>query len=255
VVGSSVPDAIATTLASARGEVSMMARIPRQAPTQEAEKRRSRTKDPFAICAATLVVPLLLVFTSFGAARAQDMQTLFAGRASHGGFGGPVVKFSDVGGSLGVWIGGRGGWIIGFEGPHSISLGGGGYGLASSHPVPDPAAAGWPGREDLRVRAGYGGFELEYTNRSQRLLHWTASTLIGAGSVALETAEFPVTADEPAFFVLEPGLHGELNVTRFLRLHAGLSYRYTSGVDRAGFTDRDFSGVNGTIAFKFGGFP
>jgi hypothetical protein len=233
----------------------MMANTTRQALTGEARKNCFRTKRPLARRAATLVILLLLVFTSVDPARAQDMQTLFAGRVSHGGFGGPVVKFSDVGGSPGVWVGGRGGWIIGFGNHHSISLGGGGYGLASSHPVPDPAAAEWPGHEDLRVRAGYGGFEVEYTNRSQRLLHWTATTLIGAGSVAVETPEFPVTADEPAFFVLEPGLHGELNVTRFLRLHAGLSYRHTSGVDRAGFTDRDFSGVNGRIALKFGGFP
>jgi hypothetical protein len=232
-----------------------MAHVARQALTRKGGKHSSKAKSALATRAATLVVPLLLVFTSFGAARAQDMQTLFAGGVSHGGFGGPVVKFSDVGGSLGVWVGGRGGWIIGFGNNHSISLGGGGYGLASSHPVLDPDAAGWPEREDLRVRAGYGGLELEYTNRSQRLLHWTASTLIGAGSVALETADFPVAADEPSFFVLEPGMHGELNVTRFLRLHAGLSYRYTSGADRAGFTDRDFSGVNGTIALKFGGFP
>jgi hypothetical protein len=233
----------------------MMSNAARQVLTAEARKHCFSTKRSIARGAAALVVPLLLVFTSMGAARAQDVQTLFAGRVSHGGFGGPVVKFSDVGGSLGVWVGGRGGWIIGFGDHHSISLGGGGYGLASSHPVPDPAAAGWPEKEDLRVRAGYGGFELEYTNRSQRLVHWTASTLIGAGSVAVEGADVPVSAEEPAFFVLEPGLHAELNVTRFLRLHAGFSYRHTSGAERAGYTDRDFSGVSGRIALKFGGFP
>jgi hypothetical protein len=204
--------------------------------------------------AAAFLLPVLLLFTSAGASGAQETQTLFQGGVSHGGFGGPVVKFGSVGGDLGVWVGGRGGWIIGFGG-NSISLGGGGYGLATSHPVPDPASAGWPGREDIQARVGYGGFALEYTHRSRRLLHWTASTLIGAGSVALEAGGVPLTADEPSFFALEPGLHGELNVTHFLRLHAGLSYLHTSGASLAGFRDRDFSGGNATVMVRFGGFP
>lgn len=43
---------------------------------------------------------------------AQEIQTLFGSDVSHGGFGAPVVKFSDVNGDLGGWVGGRGGWII-----------------------------------------------------------------------------------------------------------------------------------------------
>ncbi len=227
-----------------------------RARTGQASRRCSRTKHSLTVRAGTLIIPMLFfAFTGFDHAQAQEIQTLFGGRVAHGGFGGPVVKFSNVRGDPGVWVGGRGGWIINFEGDHSLSLGGGGYGLVSSHPVPDPDAAGWPGAEDLRARMGYGGFEVEYTNRSYRLVHWSASTLVGAGSVAIERGNIPLTADEPSFFVLEPGLHAALNVTSFLRLHAGASYRLTRGVDRAGFNDRDFSGVNGMFTLKFGWFP
>jgi hypothetical protein len=218
-------------------------------------KRSFRAGRANAVRAGTLIIPMLVVaLASVDHAQAQEVQTLFGGRVSHGGFGGPGVKFSDVRGELGVWVGGRGGWIINFEGGHSISLGGGGYGLATTHPVPDPGAADVPGAGDLQAHMGYGGFELEYTHRSDRLLHWTASTLVGAGAVAMERAGTPMAAPERAFFVLEPGLHGELNVATFMRLHGGLTYRLTRGVERAGFTDRDFSGVNGALTLKFGRF-
>jgi len=237
-----------------RVEMQSMNQIGRHARTGPRRKTHFGARRPSGIAAALFLFLVLLLVTSARAAEAQETQTLFQGGVSHGGFGGPAVKFGSVGGDLGVWVGGRGGWILGFGG-NSVSLGGGGYGLATSHPVPDPGSAGWPDRDDLRARVGYGGFVIEYTHRSRRLLHWTASTLVGAGSVALEAGGVPFTADEPSFFALEPGLHGELNVTHFLRLHAGLNYLHTSGAEIAGFRDRDFSGVNGTIMVKFGGFP
>jgi len=184
-------------------------------------------------------------------ATAQKMETLLSGDVSHGGFGGPVVKFSSVDGSLGVWVGGRGGWIIGFSPEHSLSIGGGGYGLATNHlaPVQD--------NPFLRKYAevGYGGLELEYTNRSYQIAHFTISTLIGAGGVGLRDGDYESIGNKAeAFFVMEPGLHLELNVTHFFRVATGLSYRFVSGVSRDGFKDGDFSGLNGVLTFKFGSF-
>ena len=204
----------------------------------------------------TLLLVLLCALWGVSSADAQDMQTLFDGDVTHGGFGGPVIKFSEVAGDPGVWVGGRGGWIINFSETHAIGLGGGGYGLTTFHNIPEPTDLGDPGDiENPQAVAGYGGFELEYTSRSYRLLHWTATTLIGAGSVSARSQDFQqIDEDFDPFFVIEPGLHGELNLTSFMRLHAGVSYRWTSGIDQAGFTDSDFSGINGTVAFKFGSF-
>jgi len=184
---------------------------------------------------------------------AQQTQTLFNGEVTHGGFGGPVVKFSDVAGGLGVWVGGRGGWIINFDGNHAISLGGGGYGLVTEHLVPDQEF-GDP-ETDYFAMNGYGGFIIEYTNRSYQLVHLTASSLIGAGGLMIRDRNFNDIDHSPdSFFVFEPGANLELNVTDFFRVAAGLSYRLTSGISRAGFSDDDFSGINGTITLKFGRF-
>lgn len=182
---------------------------------------------------------------------AQETQTLFQGDVSHGGFGGPVLRFGSVDGSGAVWVGGRGGWIINFSNQHSISLGGGGYGLVTEHRLPQPFD---PARKELAA-IGYGGIEMEYTNRTYRLVHMTASTLIGAGGITVRDENMEhLDDDADAFFVFEPGVHAELNVTSFFRISGGLSYRFTSGIDYGGFRDGDFSGPNAVLTFKFGAF-
>lgn len=182
---------------------------------------------------------------------AQQTETLFDGSVSHGGFGGPVVQIGDVAGTAGVWVGGRGGWIINLDHHHAISLGGGGYGLVTNHRVPVP----YDGNDDLYAMGGYGGFIFEYTNRSYRLIHITAATLIGGGGLMLRERNFDdVNEEVESYFVFEPGIHAELNVTHFFRIAAGVNYRMTSGISDFGFTDSDFSGFNGVITFKFGGF-
>lgn len=201
----------------------------------------------------TILFTLLLLTTGFQTSDAQQTQTLIQGGISHGGFGGPVVKFSDVRGDLGVWVGGRGGWVINLDPNHAISLGGGGYGLVTEHRIPNPEYGHSP-RSQFAMN-GYGGFEIEYTNRSWQLAHMTVSTLIGGGGLMIRDRGFHEVDDNPdAYFVFEPGLNLELNITRFFRIATGVTYRLTSGIGRAGFSDDDFSGINGAITFKFGGF-
>lgn len=203
----------------------------------------------------TAALVLTAAFLISGAASkslfAQQTETLFDGSVSHGGFGGPVVQIGDVAGTAGVWVGGRGGWIINLDHHHAISLGGGGYGLVTNHRVPVP----YDGNDDLYAMGGYGGFIFEYTNCSYRLIHITAATLIGGGGLMLRERNFDdVNEEVESYFVFEPGIHAELNVTHFFRIAAGVNYRMTSGISDFGFTDSDFSGFSGVITFKFGGF-
>lgn len=194
-----------------------------------------------------LTASLFLIFTFPTITNAQQAETLLGGEVGHGGFGGPVLKVGNVAGDAGVWVGARGGWIILPDGNHSISLGIGGYGLVTEHESPE--------NSDLLALNGYGGFELEYTNRSARIVHFTFTTLLGGGGLMLRERDFEeVNDDVDSFFVFEPGAHAELNVTNFFRISAGASYRITSGITRFGFSDSDFSGLNGVITLKFGKF-
>ncbi|KPK81198.1 MAG: hypothetical protein AMS25_07250 [Gemmatimonas sp. SM23_52] len=92
---------------------------------------------------------LLVLFLALASSAAAQERTLL-GRGFHsGGFGGPVVKFSEVDGDFAVFVGARGGWIIN----HMFVLGAGGYGLVNEIDI------GFPGPRDIEF--GYGGVELE----------------------------------------------------------------------------------------------
>jgi len=172
---------------------------------------------------------------------------------SHGGFGAPVVKFTSINGEFGVLAGGRGGWLIN----HQISLGIAGYGLATNTQL--------DGFADGKVRYldfGYGGFELEYIMANNEVIHLTVSGLIGAGGTnyrfsndyydGYDWDENEVNSD--AFFVGEPTVNAELNVTTFFRINVGIGYRFVSGSNNNYITDSELSGVSGQIQLKFGSF-
>jgi hypothetical protein len=204
-------------------------------------------KKIYLISVAILSAAFLSLMLFSESSQAQQTETLFSGDVTHGGYGGPVVKIGEVAGSTGVWLGGRGGWIINLDPDHAISLGGGGYGLVTEHRIPTD--------NDLFALTGYGGFEIEYINQSYRLFHFTVSSLLGGGGLMLRDRNFEdVQDDVDSYFVFEPAVQAELNVTHFFRISAGASYRMTSGISRFGFSDSDFSGLNGIITLKFGKF-
>jgi hypothetical protein len=180
-------------------------------------------------------------------------QTLFKDESEKGGFGGPVLKFTNINKQFAMMIGGRGGWILG----HSLVLGGGGYAVINEINAPVNAL---PLEGPLDIEFGYIGFELEYIFDPISLYHFGFYTLIGGGATNFVKDVGSVTSSneqvgETAFmFVLEPGVNAELNITQWFRLCAGISYRMTIGVDQEMLDDSDFSGVNGTLTFKFGKF-
>jgi len=166
----------------------------------------------------------------------------------HGGFGGPVVKFTQVADKFGVFVGGRGGWIIN----HTLVLGGGGYGLANPHDftlIVDGT--------ERRLGLGYGGLEMEYINRWDEVAHLTAGLLIGGGGASWYDWRYQDWGFEnytDAFFVAEPTLSLEVNIVSFFRIAVGGSYRFVTSVDLVGLSDSDLSGGAGSITFKFGSF-
>ena len=182
---------------------------------------------------SALIVLVLLTSSSLSAAQEK---TLLGGGLESGGFGAPVVKFSDVGGDFAVFAGGRGGWIIN----HTLVLGGGGYGVAN-------ALGDFDFPFERGIEFGYGGFEVEYINRSDELVHFSICTLIGAGGA---TYLFDRT---DTVFVLEPAANLMLNVTSFFRIGAGGGYRFVTAAD-LDLTNSDLSAPFGVLTFKFGSF-
>ncbi len=176
---------------------------------------------------------LLFVLVVFAGSVYADEEILLAGVVQESGFyGGPVFRMGAVNQNLAAFVGYRGGWVIN----RTVSVGGGGYVLVS-----DVYISG------TRLKMGYGGLELEYKLNPDDLFHFTLRSLIGFGGV-----ELPGVGSE-SFFAFEPGAGVELNVAKFFKIGAGVSYRLAAGADRVpGVTNETLSGLNGEIALLFG---
>jgi hypothetical protein len=197
---------------------------------------------------------LVICFSSLGFAQQETL--LGSKEIEHGGYGALVLKYASINSSPGLLVGARGGWIIN----HTFSLGLAGYGLATNV----KANVSGPLGQDY-VNFGYGGVDLEYIVDSDRLVHFSFHTLIGAGAVGFRYAYGESTWDDfrigdnwshlhDTFFVIEPGANLDLNITTWFRLSVGASYRHIAGVESAASTNSGLSGPSGNLSFRFGSF-
>jgi hypothetical protein len=177
----------------------------------------------FFILLCTAIIPL----------SAQE-QTLANGETESGGFGGVVLKVTQIHGEIATLVGGRGAWIIN----HTFAFGGAGYGLVTHGLSIFPM--------------GYGGLDFEYFASSNDLIHLSIGLLAGAGGVGYKNET--MTGNHRSFWVLEPSVQANLNVTHSFRIAAGVSYRYVSGVKSVILTNDDLSGLSAIFALEFGNF-
>jgi hypothetical protein len=174
-------------------------------------------------------------------------QTLISGDIESGGFGGPAIKITSINGENAVLAGGRGGWIIN----HTFVLGGAGYGL-----VTDVNAKKTDSVHQF-IEMGYGGLNLEYIASSDNLIHLSIELLVGGGGIKYKDENGDRFGDHHSmngFFVLEPGVNANLNVTHFFRIAGGVSYRYIGGLQSSLSTNTDLSGPSAVLTLMFGKF-
>lgn len=191
-----------------------------------------------------------------------EVETLFgSSEFTSGGYGGPELKLTSIDkGEFGLLVGGRGGWII-----NSVfSVGGGGYGLVTSHEV-EGYRVSEPRIKEVYLRAGWGGLFIEYINNSNEVVHFTINALIGGGGAAYTASIDEIIDDEnddlsdktyesSGFFLAEPGITADVNFTRFFRVSIGASYRIVSFLDLSQHESSDLGGPSFNICFKFGSF-
>ncbi len=191
-----------------------------------------------------IILALLIICTYKISAQEQ---TLLSGTITHGGYGGPEVKFTQIGDNFGVLVGGKGAWIIN----HTFAIGGGGYGLANNIETNGPTYYTRP-----VLNFGYGGVILEYIQNSDQLVHYNISALIGGGGVNYRERNGGEMGDHfsETFFIVEPGANAEFNIAKFFRINLGVSYRILSNVEFDKFDQNDLGGVSGNVTFKFGNF-
>jgi hypothetical protein len=143
---------------------------------------------------------------------------------------------------------------------HKLLIGAGGYWLTTSHKGYGLNAET---HEQNKYKMGYGGLVVEYALLDNNRLHVTANALIGGGflkngkghgSLPDHGSDELKDIDATGFYVFQPSVSVEYSVTSWFRIAAGGGYRYITGSDQAGITDRKMSAPTANLSFKFGGF-
>lgn len=115
---------------------------------------------------------------------------------------------------------------------------------------------------------GYGGVLLEYTLFPKSVVHLTFPVMIGGGGAAyIEDWDYEKwdqnngnsnhdlkVFDNDFFFVVEPGVRAEVSLLPFMRLNAGVSYRFTSGFEMLKTPSDKLNSFNVNVGVKFGKF-
>jgi hypothetical protein len=159
-----------------------------------------------------------------------------------------AVKFSQFNNQFAFMTGGRGAATIN----NRFTIGGGGYGIANTIALPGS------NMDTIRYfKMGYGGLELGYVFFSSKKVDFGSTLLIAAGA-AFSPCK-PKSRSESWFgnefkflSVMEPSLYAQLALNRFIRLHAGISFRYVNGSDLTKMKVNDMNGFSSYVGLLFG---
>lgn len=148
---------------------------------------------------------------------------------------------------------------------HSLSIGLAGagftdwmYGLNNDRPALSP--------DGYYIEGGYGGLLIEPVFAPHFPVHLSFPIILGAGGVAFtedrdgydwddwEHDSNRYVLESDAYFVVEPGVELEFNLSRFIRMGAGVSYRFTTAIDMDGRSEHLLNGLSGSVNLKLGVF-
>jgi len=174
-----------------------------------------------------------------------EFKTIFGGKTL-GGYGGIGVGYTIIEDRPGVTFDARGGVILG----HSFALGVGGTGFFNSYEYLQAENA------DISLTGGYGGFFGEFILLPRSQVHLSFPVLAGLGAIAA-TSWVDADNDSPyqndigqtsIFMIVEPAVELEFNFTRFFRMAAYFSYRYTTDIEM----DEQYASRDALINYSVG---
>jgi hypothetical protein len=181
---------------------------------------------------------------------------LFAQKTHNTAYGALTTQYSRFNGENAIFTGAYGGLFV----RQKLMVGLGVYGLVTQHKGYGLNAAT---HEPNNFRMGYGGLMAEYAILDKDRLHVTASALAGGGilknghgrgTIPENGSDELKDIDATGFYVLQPSAQVEYDVTNWFRVGATAGYRYVTGSDQAGISDRKMSAPTAGLTFKFGSF-
>jgi hypothetical protein len=100
-----------------------------------------------------------------------------------------------------------------------------------------------------------GGLLFEYIIGYDYLIHCSIASLCGLGGVIVnEYVSEQWNSADWGFIIMEPELYITLNLTEFIRLCTGISYRFTIGFNNKPNLIKSVYGIAGIIQLRIGGF-
>ena len=167
-----------------------------------------------------------------------------------------TVGYSRMEAKDAMTLGGRAAFIFN----HSTAVGLAGYGFFNNLDGYNLPAGGmnW-----YSLAGGYGGVFIEPIVGGSRPLHVSFPVLFGMGGAGLVRNTGQGTWDDyfdvelpetDFFFIVEPAMDLELNLTSFFRLAITISYRFTSDITLTGKAPDVLQGANIGLTFKLGKF-
>ncbi|MEP0365433.1 MAG: hypothetical protein ABJN36_08130 [Cyclobacteriaceae bacterium] len=182
----------------------------------------------------------------------QEIQALFSSNdssktLSFGSYGGPLIETTHINSDWGLAIGGKGGVIINKK----FAFGGIGKRLVSRNNF---LGNNLNGNEStsLSLSYGSGGVFGEYIFNMVSPLHFSIPINLMAGGVSIE--ENNVDIESSTIFIFEPGINLEFNFSKYFISAINVSYRQVFGGSLKNLNNRDLSGLNIGLVFKFGNF-
>ncbi len=209
----------------------------------------------FLLFASFILLNQLTVFAQFDSTKSErkkddEVRTLMSSSRHFGFYASPMIKFGRVVGNNAIITGGRLGLIAG----RALGFGFEGFGLVPEGVKTDNAT----GRR-MRSVGGMGGLFLEPIVASNRVVHLTFPVGIGLGwhgyfDYIDNTWQEGELIEGDVFGYVEPSIHVELNLTRFLRIGATGAYRIASAITLPDTDSNAMNGANFGAYIKIGRF-
>jgi len=184
-----------------------------------------------------------------------EIRTVFSKHKSNGAYGAVSFGYSQIDGEDALMSGARAAFII----DQTFAVGLGGYGFVNNL---DYHSYINDNMVEYTLAGGYGGLLLEPIIGGNNPVHFSFPILLGIGGAALIQDyghDFRDhyrldDIDNDVFFVVEPSVELEFNLTRYFRAAAFVSYRHTSRLDLYETNPEVLRGFNFGTTFKFGKF-
>ena len=155
------------------------------------------------------------------------------------GFGASLFTFTGIDGQLATLSGGGGAVIF----DNTFFIGGYGLGMSGDRRITVNG-------QEMNMHFGHGGFWMGYIMKPVELVHLSIETKLGWGEIKYSSND----ALNDKVFVFYPQINGEVNLSYWMKINAGVGFQKTVGVDELYFSKTDFDGLAFSISLLFGWF-